>query len=377
MTKVAFVVTKSEFGGAQEYLRILMSSMRQYESVLISGDTGFLTETAARLNVTYRICDGLVHPVHPTQDVKAIWNMYALLCREKPDLVHANSSKAGVVARVAARLAGIPVVFTAHGWAFTDGVSSRHAQVYRWIEKGMAPLARKIICVSHYDEKLAAESGITQGADTLTVHNGIPDVPDCVTTHTNSVPCIVMVARFCAQKDHETLLRAVHLLKDCQFTLRCVGDGPLLEQCRKLTATLGIQDKVEFLGARSDVRDILRNADIFTLVSTWEGFPLSILEGMRAGLPVVATRIGGTPESVKDEVTGLLVPPKSPVALADALRRLIAQPDLRKSMGNAGRERYLRQFTAEHMVLKTAEVYASALTHTKHHSQSVFKPDRH
>lgn len=377
MTKVAFVVTKSEFGGAQEYLRILMSSMRQYEPILISGDTGFLTETATRLNVAYRICDDLVHPVRPAQDAKAIWNMYALLRREKPDLVHANSSKAGVVARIAARLAGIPVVFTAHGWSFTEGVGGRRAQVYRWIEKGMAPLAQKIICVSHYDENLAAKSGITRGADMLTVHNGIPDMPDCVATHTNPVPCIVMVARFSPQKDHETVLRAVHLLKDCQFTLRFVGDGPLLESCRKLAATLEIQDKVEFLGARSDVCEILRNADVFTLVSAWEGFPLSILEGMRAGLPVVATRIGGTPESVNDGATGLLVPPKDPVALADALRRLITQPDLRKSMGNAGRERYLRQFTAEQMVARTAEVYASALTHLKRSLRPVPEPERY
>lgn len=364
MTKVAFVVTKSEFGGAQEYLRILMSSMSQYETVLISGDTGFLTETAERLNVSYRICDGLVHPVRPAQDVRAILNMYALLRREKPDLVHANSSKAGVVARVAARLAGIPVVFTSHGWAFTEGVSHRRAQLFRWIEKGMAPLARKIICVSHYDERLAVDYGVTSGEDMLTVHNGIPDAPDCVATHTNAIPSIVMVARFSAPKDYQTLLMAVELLRDCRFRLRCIGDGPILAASKALADKLGVQDSVEFLGARGDVCDILKNADIFTLISDWEGFPLSILEGMRAGLPVVATRVGGIPESVSDGTTGVLVAPRDSLALADALRELITQPELRKRMGHAGRERYLRQFTAERMVVKTTEVYESALSGT-------------
>jgi glycosyltransferase involved in cell wall biosynthesis len=307
------------------------------------------------------VCNGLVHPLRPIQDLKAIVNMYRLLRREKPALVHANSSKAGIVARVAAMLAGIPVVFTAHGWAFTEGVGSRRSMFYKWIEKSAAPLTQKIICVSGYDRKLALDYGVGDGARLLTVHNGVPDIAGCVASHTNDVPRVVMVARFAAPKDHETLLHAVSLLKDCRFKVQCVGDGPLLDQSRLLSEKLGLQDVVEFLGARNDVFDILKNADIFTLISNWEGFPISVLEGMRAGLPVVATRVGGIPESVSDQHTGLLIEAGDRTGLANALRTLITQPELRKRMGCAGRESYLNAFTSERMVAETAEVYDSIL----------------
>jgi glycosyltransferase involved in cell wall biosynthesis len=357
--KVAYVITKSEFGGAQEYLRILMSSMRQYDRLLITGDTGYLTETAARLDVPYQICKGLIHPVRPWQDFKAMINMYRLLRDEKPDLVHANSSKAGVIARVAALFAGVPAVFTAHGWAFTEGADRRGAEFYKWVERLSSFITRQIICVSDYDAALARRYDVVEGSQVMTVHNGIPDLPNCVSALDNEVPRIVMVARFAAPKDYQTLLHAAAMLGDLDFRLQCVGDGPLLEQCKALSSALGLSERVEFTGASGKVADILRAADIFALISRWEGFPISVLEGMRAGLPVVATRVGGIPEAVTDGVTGMLVAPNSHIELATALRRLIADDSLRKRMGGAGRERYLSHFTSERMIGETVGVYES------------------
>lgn len=355
--KVAYVITKSEFGGAQEYLRILMSSVRQYERVLITGDTGYLTETAEKLDIRYQVCKGLIHPVRPWQDFKAMLNMYRLLREEKPDLVHANSSKAGVIARVAALFAGVPAVFTAHGWAFTEGADPRSARVYKWIERVSSFITRQIICVSEYDANLAMRHEVVEGSQLMTVHNGIPDLPECVSAHDNTVPCIVMVARFAAPKDYQTLLHAAAMLGDLDFKLRCVGDGPLLGQCKALSTALGLDDRVEFTGASNNVANLLRGADIFALISRWEGFPISVLEGMRAGLPVVASRVGGIPEAVMDDVTGMLVAPNSHIELANALRRLLSDASLRKQFGSAGRERYLSQFTSERMVGKTVRVY--------------------
>lgn len=355
--KVAYVITKSEFGGAQEYLRILMSSVRQYDRVLITGDTGYLTETAEKLDVRYQICKGLIHPVRPWQDLKAMLNMYRLLREEKPDLVHANSSKAGVIARFAALFAGVPAVFTAHGWAFTEGADQRSARLYKWIERVSSFITRQIICVSDYDAALAMRYEVVEGAQLMTVHNGIPDLPNCVSAHDNPVPRIVMVARFAAPKDYQTLLHAAAMLRDLDFRLQCVGDGPLLGQCKALSSALGLDDRIEFTGSSNKVADILQGADIFALISRWEGFPISILEGMRAALPVVATRVGGVPEAVIDEETGILVAPNSHIELANALRRMIVDASLRKRMGRAGRERYLSQFTSERMVGKTVHVY--------------------
>jgi glycosyltransferase involved in cell wall biosynthesis len=359
--KVAFVITKSEFGGAQEYLRILMSSMRQHDLVLITGDTGYLTDVAAELGIPSRVCRFLVHPIRPWQDLKATIHMYRLLHELAPDLVHANSSKAGVVARLAALLAGIPAVFTAHGWSFTEGAAGKSAILYKSIERAAAFITRQIICVSSYDERLALRYQVANGAQLMMVHNGIPDLPGCLARHGNAVPRIVMVARFSVPKDYETLLHAASLLRQYQFKMQCVGDGPLLAASRQLADKLGLQSQVEFLGPRSDVSEILKDADIFALVSNWEGLPISVLEGMRAGLPVVATKVGGIPEAVADGKTGVLVPPRNVAELARALQGLIADPARRKSMGMSARERYLALFTSERMVTKTIGVYENIL----------------
>ena len=144
-----------------------------------------------------------------------------------------------------------------------------------------------------------------------------------------------MVARFGAQKDHPTLLRALAGLRDLPWQLDLVGEGPLLSQTRTLAASLGLEDRVHFLGQRMDVDRILANAQVGLLITNWEGFPLSILEAMRANLPVVASGVGGVSESVTDGVTGFVVPQGDVEVLRDRLRRLLSDPALRASLGIA------------------------------------------
>ena len=356
------MVTKSEFGGGQEYIRILMSQVTNAQFVLVTGDRGYLTEFAGSMNIRVHVCESLVHPISPRKDLAALTDVYALLRRERPDLVHANSSKAGVIGRAAAMLAGIPAVFTAHGWAFTEGVSRRQAQIATVVEKVVAPLAKKIICVSNYDRSLALRKGIGNASQMVTVHNGIPDIAPPVTPALNAVPRIVMVARFAPPKDYETLLRAAALFQPDDLRIECVGDGPELAASRKLAQELGVEDRVTFHGARRDVAAILRDADIFVLLSRWEGLPLSVLEAMRAGLPVIASRVGGVPEAVDDGVSGILLERNDAGALADALRSLIGDTPRRRAMGIKARQRFLAHFSAERMVQQTLQIYAQCVT---------------
>jgi glycosyltransferase involved in cell wall biosynthesis len=361
MHKIAIIVTKSEFGGGQEYIRILMSLITGTKFILITGDTGFLTEVARNMNVSVYVCKHLIHPVRPLRDIKAIIEVYKILRHEKPCLLHANSSKAGIVGRIAARFADVPSVFTAHGWAFSEGVSARRAWIAKWTEKLVSPCARKIICVSHYDRNLALKNGVGRTAQLVTIHNGIPDTKTSLAAHFNVIQRIIMVARFAPPKDYTTLLRAIANFKSNELQLECVGDGPQLNPARQLAQQLGLQDRVKFHGARSDVAEILQSADIFVLLTRWEGLPISILEAMRAGLPVVATRVGGVPEAVEDQVTGLLVERSDTEGVVKALRTLTSQPHLRKQMGQAGRERFLRLFSSHHMALETGKIYANII----------------
>ncbi len=169
---------------------------------------------------------------------------------------------------------------------------------------------------------------------------------------------VVCVASFTPEKGHETLLRAAAALQgrrpEMQYAF--VGSGPLRESLQRLTAQLGLADRVRFLGSRRDVAQILAVGDVFALASQWEGFGLAIAEASAAALPVVATRVGGIPEVVEHGRTGLLVVPGDPAALAAALEQLAARPDLARSFGEAGRERVcecfdLRRCTDEYVAL--------------------------
>ena len=166
-----------------------------------------------------------------------------------------------------------------------------------------------------------------------------------------------MVARFGAQKDHPTLLRALAGLLDLPWEIDLIGDGELMGQTQAMAAELGLANRIHFLGQRRDVDELLARAQASILATNWEGFPLSILEAMRAGLPVVATEVAGIAESVRDGETGYLVPRGDVEVLRDRIRRLLADADLRTRLGANGRKRFEGHFTLPLFVQNTLAVY--------------------
>ncbi len=168
-------------------------------------------------------------------------------------------------------------------------------------------------------------------------------------------PLVLAVARLDPQKGHRYLLTAATEVPDAIFAL--AGDGPERPALEELADRLGVRDRVRFLGARSDVADLLAACDVFVLPSLFEGFPISVLEAMAAGCPVIATAIGGTDEVVIHGESGLLVPPADPPALASALRLLLADTDLRARLSAAGRDRVSTEFSARDMVRRVTEIY--------------------
>lgn len=170
-----------------------------------------------------------------------------------------------------------------------------------------------------------------------------------------------MVARFEPQKDHATLIRALGGLTAQLWELDLVGEGPGMPAMRALAAELGIADRIRFLGQRMDVQRLLGAAQIATLITNWEGLPLSILEAMRAGLPVVASDVGGIAETIREGESGYLVRRGAVDQVRDRIGRLLLDPALRGRFGHAGRSLYERQFTLEHCVTRTLAVYRSAV----------------
>jgi glycosyltransferase involved in cell wall biosynthesis len=176
-------------------------------------------------------------------------------------------------------------------------------------------------------------------------------------------PVIGTLARLHEQKGHSYLLDAVAQLRreipDVKALV--VGDGELRPSLEQRTQALRLSDSVIFTGTRRDVPEILALLDVFVLPSLWEGLPIALLEAMAAGLPVVATRVGGVPEVVVDGETGLLVPPRDPDALSEAILTLLQDPDLRQKMGQAGQERVREYFSVERMVEETEALYERLL----------------
>ncbi len=372
--RIAYIVTTaSPIGGAQIHVRDLAAAVaaQGHAPAVITSGSGTFIDDLRRLDIPVRVLRHLAVPIHPLRDFQALREIREALTDLRPDLIAAHSSKAGILGRIAGRSLRVPVVFTVHGWAFTPGVPPLHAAVYRQVERSVGPLASKIIAVSEFDRRLGLAAGIAGEDRLVTVYNGMPDVAPTLRADPGRAPIrLVMVARFGAQKDHPTLFRALSGLRSHAWELDLVGDGPLRGEMEALAATLGLADRVRFLGQRTDVDRILADAQISLLVTNWEGFPLSILESMRAGLPVVASAVGGIGESVRDEENGYLVPRGDVEVLRSRIERLMASPELRLQQGARGRVRYEQDFTLDRGVERTLAVYRDVLARTTRHREA-------
>lgn len=359
--KIAYIVTRAEpIGGAQVHVRDLASALldRGHLPLVMTSEGDAYTDALRAAGIQTFSLGSLAAPINPLRDLRALHEIRALLKTFQPDLVSTHSSKAGVLGRVAARTLGIPVIFTAHGWAFTPGVPSREAAIYRCIERLAAPLASRIITVSDFDRQLALARGIAPGEKVVTIHNGMPDVsPELRGDPSRSPVRLAMVARFEPQKDHATLFQALAGLRDQSWRLDLIGDGPLLEEARELNRRLRLDDRTQFWGQRMDVAARLAEVQVALLITNWEGFPRSILEAMRAGLPVVSSAVGGISESVRDGETGFTVAQGDVEGLRQRLKQLLEDPGLRVRMGRNGRQLYERNFTLTHTVEKTLTIY--------------------
>jgi glycosyltransferase involved in cell wall biosynthesis len=358
--KILYLITRSDLGGAQVHLLDLLRSLPPtVDPVVGVGEAGYFVNAVRELGIPCHIVPGLIQPIAPFRDLRALFGLIGLIRDVRPTLIHAHTSKAGVLGRLAARITGVPSVFTAHTWCFAEGTSLKWKLAGIPSERLAARCCSAIINVSKANRELAVSNKIPIRR-LCVVHNGIPDTPFRAIPDRGEVPTIVVVARCCEQKDHSLLLRVVSEIATPARVV-FVGDGPTRPALEAEAQRLRIGKRVEFLGERKDVAQVLAKAHIFALPTKWEGFPLSILEAMRAGLPVIASDVGGVSEAVVDGVTGFLVPTGDAVGFRDRLAVLLSNPDIRGRMGDAGRRTYEDKFTLDAMMRGTLAVYGSVL----------------
>jgi glycosyltransferase involved in cell wall biosynthesis len=275
------------------------------------------------------------------------------------DVIHAHSSKAGFLVRLAAVIGGrqARTVFTPHAWSFfaADGARRR---LYVALERLAAHWCHTIVAVADAEREAGLEQRIGSRDRYRVIVNGI-DV-DLFARDPEPAPRrILMLGRLDPQKRPDIAVRALAALRPAHpdASLWIVGDGSSRGELDALVADLALSGSVRFLGARKDVPDLLAEAACFVLTSDYEGCPLSVLEAMAAGVPVVATAVGGVPELVVDGETGALVRPRAPDEVAEAVGHLFGSPAAARTMGAAGRARARERFTLERMVTSLEQLY--------------------
>jgi glycosyltransferase involved in cell wall biosynthesis len=335
--KVLLLITLAEVGGAQTYVAELLPGLvDEFDVVVAAHGDGPLVEATRAAGARFVPLHSLRRPVHPVRDLAGLVELVRLFHRERPDIVHANSSKAGVVGRLAAVLARVPSrVFTVHGWAFSTTVGPL-SRLYLWLDRALRPVTSLVICVSHVDRELGLRMRTCHADRSTVIWNAVDVAATPRASLSGDPPVFASVGRLQApQKDFLTLLRAVALLPRGSLRVLVVGDGPDRDELLAEHERLALGADVELVGVRNDVPELLAACDGFVLATTYESLPLSIIEAMAAGLPCVVSDVGGVPELVVDGETGLLVPPSDPPALAAALGRLAADPALRRTLGAA------------------------------------------
>jgi glycosyltransferase involved in cell wall biosynthesis len=335
---VLLLITLAEVGGAQAYVASLLPALAgRFDVVVAAHGRGPLRAAAAEAGVRFVGLEHVRRRINPWRDVAGFVELVRLLRRERPDILHASSSKAGVLGRLAAYAAGVPIrIFTVHGWAFA-AYSGLASSLYRLADRLAQPLTTVTICVSENERAAGIRAGTCSAERTVVIRNAVPLDERPRGPHDRPRPLLVAVGRLKAPKDFVTLVRAFALLPPEAFEALIVGEGPDRRTLEAELRRLGLEDRVRLAGERHDVPVLLAGADIFVLSSVSEGLPVSVLEAMAAELPVVASRVGGLPELVVEGETGLLVSPGDSVELAAALERLVADRDLRRRLGAAGR----------------------------------------
>jgi glycosyltransferase involved in cell wall biosynthesis len=360
--RVLLLITLAEVGGAQSYVAALLPALAErYDVVLAAYGEGPLREAAARAGARFVPLRHVRRPIHPLRDLAGLVELRRLMRRERPQIVHASSSKAGVLGRLAGATTRVPIrFFTVHGWAFS-AYSGLPSLLYRVADRLMASLTTITICVSEKELAAGIDAGTCSAERSVVIHNAVDVAAAPRSHHDRPTPRLIAVGRLKAPKDFVTLIRALAALAGEEFEALIVGDGPDRDAVEAEIRNLGLENRVRLAGERDDVPELLASSDVFVLSSRSEGLPVSVLEAMAGELPVVASDVGGVAELVVDGETGLLVPPGDEAALGQALGRLVQDRDLRRTLGAAGRARAEACFDLVSFKKAHLELYARQL----------------
>jgi len=351
MRIVHLVIGGDVAGGQLVALRLARAARaRGDEIAFVAPERGPFTELAAGEGFSVEIL-----PLRRSFQLGAAWRLARLLRRRRADLLHTHTlAAANALARLAGAAARVPVVSHLH---IENHFRPATRRLLAWLDNVTARLAARLVAVSEDTKRAYERQGYPRGRIEV-VYNGV-DLPADGVYRRNDPARIGEIARLCDVKGQRELLQALARLPDAMLVLAgrdLERGGEYQDELERESERLGIRERVEF-GFHEDVPGLLETLDVVALPSWTEGLPLVLLEAMARGRPVVATPVGGTPELVTDGETGLLVPPRDPEALAEALRRVLDEPDLARRLGEAARARVAERFSAAEQERRMLEIY--------------------
>lgn len=364
--KVFYFITKSELGGAQMVVYELLRAHKDKgdEVVVMAHGTGWLAEKTRTLGFKYVENPYMRKTYNPWILLRAAITFVHAVKKFHPDVVSLHSSFSGVVGRLALRR-GYSIVYTAHGWGFTAGTSWLRKGIAIVGEKIVARYARSIICVSNFDRMQALKYRVVPSKKVRVIHNGVSVAQYRAERNSTGHTEIIFVGRFAAPKRQDLLIEGFSYVSGAlreKSHITLIGSGPEEKYIKECIRRARIESRVTILSSLSYEQTMLRVAqsDIAVLLSDWEGFPMTIIEALQLGVPVVANDVGGVSESIDDSVGRLLPRFVAKEQVCKTLTELIENSSLRKTLGEHAQKRGA-QYTGEIMAQLTFQLYNDVL----------------
>ncbi len=374
-------------GSAQNTLLTCKKFSNKYEIILVHGLSyeSRMTDLEKRIiedgineaktqGVKVTPLPSMVRSINPVKDFWALLSLVRLIIEERPTIVHTHSSKAGLLGRLAAKIAGVPhIVHTPHGHVFYGHFGFLASKIFLRVEKVFSRITDRIVALTDGEKNDYEKLSVCPSEKLLKIHSGV-DVAQYMKPNGNMVEkrrslgldqneaVIGFVGWLLPIKGPEYLIKAMEYVwpEHPEASLVFVGKGDLDVDLRAQALRMNANGKVKFLGWRDDINEIMPVFDMLVLPSLNEGMGRVLVEAMAAGKPVVASRVGGIPDLVRHDETGYLVPPADEEALANGIKKLLDDPEKAWEMGQQGKE-YCRQFSLEAMIEKLDDLYSGLI----------------
>ena len=381
--RVAHLVTRLDLGGAQQNTLYTASHLdpELFDVDVLCGPGGMLDEEARRLAAAHdrpfrlRFFPNLVRDVSPVDDARAFFQLTVWLRETRPHVVHTHSSKAGILGRLAARAAGVPVVIhTYHGFGFHDRQKPAVKAFYVALERACVRASDWTLFVSEDNRRYAEAHGLARPGRCSILRSGVKlsELPAPLADRGRKKadlgcgmhkPLVSSIGNLKPQKNPEGFVRVAArcLAKFPNARFLFVGDGELRSRVEAQVIAAGLHGKVLFPGWRRDTAEILAASDVFALTSHWEGLPRALVEAMKTGLPCVAYAVDGVRDLLRDGENGRLVEADDEAGMAECIAELLEQPDKAKELGRAAAKSIGKEFDIDAMVRAQESLYTSLL----------------